>query len=83
MNPICVGPYVGEREGVNRITEILSDQNAGDCSTVSSTRLNGPPFRPPISTTPRDETDTKLHDSLKTKDMRDETDTPQPIVSFF
>jgi hypothetical protein len=39
--------------------------------------------RPHNSATPRDETDTGQHDSLKTNDMRDETDTPQLLASFF
>jgi hypothetical protein len=39
--------------------------------------------RPHISATPRDQTDTQQHDSLKTSDMRDETDTEQQLESFF
>ena len=36
---------------------------------------NRPHFRPHISATPRDETDTEQHDSLKTNDMRNQIDT--------
>jgi hypothetical protein len=45
--------------------------------------LDTPHFRPHISITPRDETDMRQHDSLKTNDMRYETDTPQPFDSSF
>jgi len=46
-------------------------------------RLNRPHFRPHISATPRDEIDTEQHDSLKTIDMRNETDTTQHFASSF
>jgi hypothetical protein len=44
---------------------------------------NRPHFRPHISATPRDQTDEKQHLSLKTRDMRDETDMQQPSDSSF
>ena len=42
-----------------------------------------PHFRPHISATPRDETDRRQRVSLKTSDMRDQTDTQQPLASAF
>jgi hypothetical protein len=39
--------------------------------------------KPRISPTPRDETDTEQHDSLKTNDTRDEIDTQQPFDTSF
>jgi hypothetical protein len=39
--------------------------------------------RPHFSATPRDEPDRGQHDSLKTNDMRDETDTKQQFASSF
>jgi hypothetical protein len=42
-----------------------------------------PHFGPHISPTPRDQTDKRQHVSFKTNDMRDETDTQQPLASFF
>ena len=44
---------------------------------------NRPRFRPHISATPRDQTDKGQHVSLKSNDMRDETDTQQRLESFF
>jgi hypothetical protein len=46
-------------------------------------RPNRPHFRPHISATPRDETDTELHVFMKTIDMRNETDTEQPTEGSF
>jgi hypothetical protein len=48
---------------------------------VDAARHYGPHCGPHISATPRNETDSGQHDSLKTNDMRDETDTPQPFDS--
>jgi hypothetical protein len=44
---------------------------------------NRPHFRPHISATPRDETDSKQHVFWKTIDMRNETDTGQPMEGSF
>jgi hypothetical protein len=49
----------------------------------AGSRPNGPHFRPHISATPRDETDTEQHVFLKTMDMRYETDTEQQLESSF
>ena len=49
----------------------------------AATQQDGPHYRPHISATPRDETDMRQHNSLKTNDMRDETDPRQPLASFF
>jgi hypothetical protein len=44
---------------------------------------NRPHFRPHISATPRDETDSEQHVLLKTIDMRNETDIRKPMASSF
>jgi hypothetical protein len=44
---------------------------------------NRPHFRPHISATPRDENDTGQHVSLKTNDVRNQIDTPQPMKTSF
>lgn len=41
------------------------------------------PYRPHISTTPRDETDTEQHVCLKVMEICDETDAEQPMEGFF
>jgi len=52
----------------------------GETMAVNTTGTRGVHhFRPDISATLRDEPDKEHHDSLKTNDMRNETNTPQPI----
>jgi hypothetical protein len=58
--------------------------NAGQRVLRAARRpANRPHFMPHISATPRDETDSKQHVFLKTNDMRNETDTEQPMASSF
>ena len=71
---------VGPTRTARRPKQSVLETRREDCELLGS---NGPHFRPHISATPRDETDTGQHVSLKTNDMRDQTDTSQQLESFF
>jgi site-specific DNA recombinase len=75
-------PVVSEarREPARQPKQSVLEARQEDCELLGPDR---PHFRPHISATPRDETDSKQHDSLITIDMRNETDTQQPIASSF
>ena len=56
--------------------------NAGQRVLRAARRsANRPHFRPHISATPRDQTDTQQHVFLKSKDIPNETDTQQQLAS--
>jgi hypothetical protein len=57
--------------------------NCLEIVSKSNEPWNRPHFRPHISATPRDQTDSEQHDSLKIKDMCNETDTEQPMEGSF
>jgi enolase len=58
------------------------DGGANESREGPYARQTRPHFRPHISPTPQDQTDTEQHVFLKSNDMRNETDTRQPMESF-
>ena len=68
------------REPAHQLNQTVLQTRQEDCELLGPDR---PHFRPHISATPRDETDSKQHVFLKTKDMRNETDTEQPMEGSF
>lgn len=79
--PLPLFPAKPSREGPQRG---LAERRRHFTTPLNGTsRRNRPPFRPHFSATPQDQTDPQLRDSLKAIDMRDYSDAPQQLESFF